>query len=116
MRSILLSSGCPGSSSTKKCRVMREAEEGEAEDVSDTEDVYVPVDDGDTYRWRRHGVLHALSNTGGVYNMSVGDDDNTGVVFADGQAGDTFNAGLIHALLSGAHTRMRTPCSRRTRA
>ena len=75
----------PGSTSAKPCRVVEKVDASEAENVDVTEDVYVAVEDGDTFNWKRNDLVHSLSNTSDVYTLVVGGTPQ----FSDGAAGES---------------------------
>ena len=91
---LVLDNGLPGSAFQKKTTIIEVKEnptDQEADVIPSGEMVYVPIEDGDTAKWKRGADVHTLTNASEVYTLNITSGGNTTEIFNDGAAGDTKN-------------------------
>lgn len=91
---LVLENGLPGSAFQKRTTVIEVKEnptDQEAEEIPSGEMVYVPIEDGDTAKWKRGADVHTLTNVGEVYTLEIKSGGNTTEIFNNGVAGETRN-------------------------
>jgi hypothetical protein len=91
---LVLDNGLPGSAFQKKTTIIEVKQnptDGDAEVIPSGEMVYVPIEDGDTAKWKRGGDVHTLTNVGEVYTLNITSGGTTTEIFSDGAAGQTRN-------------------------
>jgi hypothetical protein len=90
---LVLDNGLPGSAFQKKTTILEVKQnptDGNAEVIPSGEMVYVPIEDGDTAKWKRGADVHTLTNANEVYTLSITTEEgNTTEIFNDGAAGQT---------------------------